>query len=44
MKENCLSENKFLVKRMGLAESFGLVIKPLTDNFFRHKVIYKYFI
>ena len=31
---NYLSQNKFLVKRMGLAESLRLVIKPLTDMIF----------
>ena len=31
---NYLSENKFLVKRMRLAESLRLIIKPLTDMVF----------
>ena len=31
---NFLSENKFLVKRMGLAESLRSVIKPLKDMIF----------
>ena len=29
-----LSENKFLVERLGLAESLRLIVKPLTDMIF----------
>ena len=31
---NYLSENAFLIKRMGLADSLRLIIKPLTDTVF----------
>ena len=31
---NYLKESKFLVKRMGLAESLCFIIKPLTDMIF----------